>query len=314
MLAIESSSDSSSTPASQFPPSRGLPERIFLNDEGLRAGWSLLIYAAFCVMLEFAGQIIVGQFIGPGIDPYSPQNVLIEEVLTFASAYGAALLMAKLEKRPPDVYGLPIRGAFGKLFWQGVGLGFGEITLLIALITAFGGYSFGKIVMHGFAAWGWGFLWAAAFVAVGLSEEYLFRGYVQYTLARGLGFWPAAIALSLVFGAVHLTNPGEGPIGAASVAATGLVFAFALRRTGSLWLAVGWHASFDFGETFLFSIPNSGVVYDRHLSTAVLHGKPWLTGGTVGPEGSVFSFLILGVSALVIHLLFPAKKEKPAET
>ena len=87
-----------------------------------------------------------------------------------------------------------------------------------------------------------------------------------------------------------------------------LVFAFVLKRTGNLWLAVGWHASFDFGETFLFSVPDSGLVFDRHLSSAALHGPNWLTGGTVGPEGSVFSFLTMGISALVIHFLFPAKK------
>lgn len=313
-MAIESSPDSSPAPAPQLPPSSGLPDRIFLNDEGLRAGWSLLIYAAFLLMLEFVGQMIVGQFVGPAIESFSPQNVLIGEILSFASAYGAALLMAQLEKRSAGVYGLPLPGAFGKLFWQGVALGLSEIALLMTMITVFGGYSFGKIVMHGSALWGLGLLWALAFVAVGLSEEFLFRGYMQYTLARGLGFWPSAIALSLVFGAVHLRNPGEGPVGAASVAATGLVFALALRRTGNLWLAVGWHASYDFGETFLFSVPNSGVVYDQHLSAAALHGKPWLTGGTVGPEGSVFSFLILGASALVIHFLFPAGEEKPVQT
>src|SRR3989454_9403709 len=147
---------------------------------------------------------------------------------------------------------------------------------------------------------------------VGLSEEFLFRGYPQYTLARGMGFWPAAVCLSLVFGAAHLGNPGEGAAGAANVVVTGLVFALALRRTGNLWLAVGWHASFDFGETFLFSVPNSAVVYAQHLSTAALHGATWLTGGTVGPEGSVFSFLTLGISSLLIHLFFPAKKETSA--
>ena len=123
-----------------------------------------------------------------------------------------------------------------------------------------------------------------------------------------MGFWPAADCLSLVFGAAHLRNPGEGIVGAANVAVTGLVFAFALRRTGNLWFGVGWHASFDFGETFLFSVPNSGYVFDQHLSSAVLHGKAWLTGGTVGPEGSVFSFVTLGISALLIHYLFPANK------
>ena len=68
------------------------------------------------------------------------------------------------------------------------------------------------------------------------------------------------------------------------------------------------HASFDFGETFLFSVPDSGVLYYKHLSNALLHGKDWLTGGSVGPEGSVFSFFTMGVSALLIHWLFPAKK------
>src|SRR5204863_170214 len=76
----------------------------------------------------------------------------------------------------------------------------------------------------------WGMLWAVFFVFVGLFEEFLFRGYTQYTLADSIGFWPAAIVLSCLFGAVHLGNPGEGWVGAAGVVMIGLVFAFALRR------------------------------------------------------------------------------------
>jgi CAAX protease family protein len=276
----------------------------------LRSGWSLLIYAAFWLIIGFVAQIIVQQFMGFKIDSLSPRYLLLEEVVSFGSAYGAALLMARLERRPAGLYGLPTRQAFGKLFWLGILLGLAEVTLLLALIKVFGGYSFGRLVVHGASLLGWGVFWAVAFVFVGLAEEFLFRGYVQYTLAGGIGFWPAAVLLSMLFGFVHRGNPGEGIIGEANVAVTGVVFAFALRRTGNLWLAVGWHASFDFGETFLFSVPNSGVVYDQHLSSAVLHGGTWLTGGTVGPEGSVFSFLTMGVSALVIHLLFPAKREE----
>jgi len=238
--------------------------------------------------------------------------VILEELRSFLSAYAAAVLMARLERRPAGVYGLPLRQAFGGLFWLGILLGLGEVSLLVGLIAACGGYSFGTIVLHGSSLLDGAALWALAFTLVGLSEEFLFRGYPQYTLARGMGFWPAAVCLSLVFGAAHLGNPGEGAAGAANVVVTGLVFALALRRTGNLWLAVGWHASFDFGETFLFSVPNSGYVFDRHLSSAVLHGKTWLTGGTVGPEGSVFGFLTLGISAVLIHYLFPAKKHSNA--
>jgi hypothetical protein len=75
---------------------------------------------------------------------------------------------------------------------------------------------------------------------------------------------------------------------------------------------VGWHASFDFGETFLYSVPDSGMLLKHHLSSATLHGPAWLTGGTAGPEASAFSFLTMGISALIIHLLFPAKKKVSA--
>jgi uncharacterized protein len=308
-LTTESSTESSSTPAFQSPPPEGLASRIFLGPDGLRAGWSLLLYAAFSLMIWYVAEIFVLRVGGLTGNPRSPQSVGLSELLTFGSAYVAALLMARLEFRPASVYGLPVRQAFGRSFWQGFLLGLCEVSLLVGLIAAFGGYSFGKLDLHGTLLLGWGLYWAVAFVLVGSSEEFLYRGYAQYTLARGIGFWPAAACLSLLFGAGHLGNPGEGIVGVANVAVTGLVFAFALRRTGNLWLAVGWHASFDFGETFLFSVPNSGLVFDHHLSSAVLHGGTWLTGGTVGPEGSVFGFVTMGISALVIHFLFPAKKK-----
>lgn len=312
-MATESSADSSVTPSLQPPPPEGLPSKIFLNKEGLRSGWSLLVYIAFCLVIQFVTEMVLLPFTGHESDHYSAQNVCLAELGRFISVYGAALLMGLLERRPASLYGLPLRNTFGKAFWQGVLLGLGEVSLLLGLIATCGGYSFGKLALHGTEVLRWGGLWLVAFVFVGLSEEFLFRGYVQFTLARGIGFWPAAVALSFLFGAVHRENPGEGIVGLLSVAVTGLVFAFALRRTGNLWLAVGWHASFDFGETFVFSVPNSGLVFDHHLSNAVLQGGKWLTGGTVGPEGSVFSFLTMGISALVIHFLFPAKKEKHAE-
>lgn len=302
----EPSPESSSTPTFPSPPPEPLGNTIFIGQDGLRSGWSLLLFGVFFLTLAYAAQILA-QIIGLA-NPRSPQFVAIEELVSFASAYVAALVMARLEHRPAGVYGLPLGQAFRKSFWLGIFLGFCEVTLLVGLIAAFGGYSFGSLALPGSTLLGWGFLWAVAFLLVGFSEEFLFRGYAQYTLARGVGFWPAAVCLSLVFGAAHLRNPGEGIVGALNVAITGLVFALALRRTGNLWLAVGWHAAFDFGETFLFSVPDSGFVFDHHLSDAALHGPAWLTGGTVGPEGSVFGFLSMGISVLVIHFLFPAKK------
>jgi uncharacterized protein len=311
LLDIEASTKPSSPPHSTAPPSEGVPGKIFFNEEGgLRAGWRLLVYAAFVMGLGFVGGIVLLEFAPSTRDFFFPTYLFAEEAFSFLVVFGAALIMARIERRPVGVYGLPVRGAFGKLFWQGYLFGLIEISALIGLVYAFGGYSFGSLVLHGGELLRWGIMWAIVFVFTGLFEEFLFRGYTQYTLADGIGFWPAAILLSCSFGAVHLENRGEDWWGTASVATIGLVFAFALRRTGNLWFAVGWHASFDFGETFLYSVPNSGLVFDGHLSNASLHGPTWLTGGSVGPEASVFSFLIMGILALVVHLLFPARSSK----
>jgi hypothetical protein len=48
-------------------------------------------------------------------------------------------------------------------------------------------------------------------------------------------------------------------------------------------------------------------VFEGHLSNATMAGPEWLTGGSVGPEGSIFSFLTMAVAAFAIHKLFPAK-------
>jgi len=49
------------------------------------------------------------------------------------------------------------------------------------------------------------------------------------------------------------------------------------------------------------------------LTDAVLRGPVWLTGGTVGPEGSAFSFLTMAAAALYVHKVFPPEKTAGAD-
>ncbi len=281
------------------------PSPLFFNERGLRAGWRLLVY--LLLVLVGGAILLMGLrvFLTPKRGVPSEMILLSEEVVGFALVYGAALVMSRLESRPAGVYGLPMSEALGGKFWLGLLFGLLEVSLLVGLIGAFGGYSFGSLALHGNEIVQWGLFHLLLFFFVGLFEEFLFRGYMQYTLADGIGFWPAAILLSVVFGGVHLGNPGEGWVGAAGVVVVAFFFCFTLKRTGSLWYAVGLHASFDWGETYLYSVPNSGTTMQGNLSHAVLHGPTWLTGGTVGPEGSVFCFVTMGLQFLVVMWLFP---------
>ena len=87
----------------------------------------------------------------------------------------------------------------------------------------------------------------------------------------------------------------------------GLLALYSLQRTGSLWFAVGMHAGFDWTETYFYGVPDSGMLAQGHLLNSSFHGPDWLTGGTVGPEGSYLVFLLLILSAIGIDFMFPAK-------
>jgi len=282
---------------------------IFHNDQGLRAGWRIVMYIAMVLIFSTAMNFALDKiFHLPKTNSPAPWQIFLQEFLLFVIVFLPACFMAWLERRSVGDYGLPSHSLFATRFWQGCALGVVEVVMLMGCIAVFGGYSFGSLDLHGSGIFKWGLFWVLLFTVVGLFEEFTFRGYLQFTLADGIGFWPAAWVLSLGFGAVHLGNKGEGWVGAAGVAMIGLIFALTLKRTGNLWLVVGWHAAFDFGETFFFSVPNSGAVFPGHLSNATLHVPTWLTGGSVGPEGSAFSFATMAAAALFIHKDFPARK------
>ena len=121
---------------------------------------------------------------------------------------------------------------------------------------------------------------------VGFFEEFLFRGYPQFTLSTGIGFWPAALCFRACSGCGHMGNPGETWVGGVGVALAALLFCVSLRLTGNLWFAIGMHAAWDWAETYFFGVADSGMPANGHLLNTTLSGNKWMTGGTVGPEAA----------------------------
>jgi uncharacterized protein len=289
---------------------------VFVGPDGIRAGWRLALFVAFFSVLLFLVQ--GGMRLIPGLaatakqarqgNVLTPQFELIFESASLVIALLSAAIMGRIEKRPFGAYGMPWVGAFGRMFWQGAVWGLGFESLEMLAIYALGGFTFGTLAVAGSELLRYAFLWAISFAVVGMFEEFLFRGYAQFTLASGVGFWPAAAALSAIFGAVHLTNPKEGWVGALSVFLFGMFACFTLRRTGSLWFAVGFHAAGDYAETFVFSVPDSGLLATGHLLNSSLHGPRWLAGGFIGPEGSLLCFVMFAIAFPAFHWAYPAQK------
>lgn len=296
------------------PPESGL-RRIFFGPNGLRAGWRLLIFAAiltvFFVTLHFVGKI--SSHGRPPQRAFTATGIAIGEGVVFVVFVLASWIMTRIEGRTMGDYGLPGRKAFQKQFWQGAVVGFAALTILLGTLRGLGVFNFGTVALHGGSLAKFAALWGVAFVLVGFTEEFSLRGYPQFTLTSGIGFWPAAILLSIGFGALHLGNHGEDWLGALSAGSFGFLFCLILRRTGDLWMAIGFHAAWDWGETFFYGVPNSGEVAPGHMLDSSFHGSKLLTGGSVGPEGSIFCFVILILCWMLFHFwLREVKYPNPA--
>jgi len=83
-------------------------------------------------------------------------------------------------------------------------------------------------LLGGLTAWKYALGRGLVFLLVGVFEESLLRGYLQYTLSRGIGFWWAALLLSKAFALGHQGNGGESVLGIAKVCTAGLVFCLSL--------------------------------------------------------------------------------------
>jgi len=272
--------------------------KLFLGPQGLRAGWGLLIYLVLFNLMGGLLFLVLQRVLNiPDNPPWTPGLLLGGEAVQLVFALVATAILGRIEKRPFAAYGVALRAAFGKLFWEGALWGILSIGAVIGMMALAGGYTVSGLAIHGAAALGSTILWALAFLFIGLFEEIYFRGYPLATLTRGLGFWPAALLLSLLFGALHyFQKPMETWMDFASVALIGLFFCVSIRRTGSVWLAIGWHFTYNFGSMFVFGGPNTGnhgQPIPGHLLDSAFHGPAWLTGGPMGPEASVFIFVVI---------------------
>ena len=284
---------------------------IFVGPNGLRAGWRLLIYYGLMFAFVFTSRF-VRYLIHPGPRPrltvLDPVAGIYSRGLAFLFAALPAVFLARIEHEKWDHYGLVLRRAFRSEFWYGALWGFGGLSVVMLLLRFGHFYAIDGVALSGWDILKYGALWAVVMLFVGLFEEFSLRGYPQCTLASGIGFWPAALFLSFLFLLGHIANGGENWLGLTDVFLFGLFASFTLWRTGNLWFAVGVHAAWDWGLTFLYSGPNSGLLATRQLLKVRFSGPAWLSGGSAGPEGSAIN-IALDLLWFVVFALIYRKRQ-----
>jgi membrane protease YdiL (CAAX protease family) len=297
--------------------------RIFIGADGLRAGWSFALFYTMCALLQQSVLAIFRHLHRLNPDELRhiaryPSQLLITEGIPFLAVAFATFLMSRIERRSLSAYGIGRTQGAAKQFLGGLFWGASLLSILVFILWLLHLLVFDGLLLSGTAALRFAVEWALGFICVALFEESISRGFIQFTLSRGIagplrftraapyatviGFWATAIFTSYLFGSGHSHNTAESTIGLWTAGLFGFVLSFSLWRTGSLWWAIGIHTSWDWAQSFLFGVADSGHIVAFHLLGSHPQGSPYLSGALVGPEGSIFAIPVIASAAVAVLL------------
>jgi len=235
---------------------------VFIGPHGLRAGWSILLFAALYYLFR---EVIGTLFFATGLVHDTPADsaaaVLVAELVPFFALIAAGLIMILIEDTSIDRR-IPSYNLVGprriRHFVSGLVAGFAALSLLVAALAWGGWLRFGAASQSAAQAAAIGALWAIAFLLVGSVEEGLFRCYALSTLTRGINFWWALAAQVAICLYLALNGGGNGAWGVYAAAAIGFFPCLALHQRAAarsaFWQAA-WVTSTFFG---FYHTSNSG--------------------------------------------------------
>jgi membrane protease YdiL (CAAX protease family) len=141
------------------------------------------------------------------------------------------------------------------------------------------------------------------FILTGVLEETLIRGVLFRILEKSLGSWVALGISAVIFGGLHLLNPGATLLNAAAISIEGgVLLAAAFMLTRRLWLCIGIHIAWNFTQGGIFSVAVSGG-QSKGLLQSKMVGPDWLTGGTFGAEASVVALAVCAAAGIALLVL-----------
>jgi membrane protease YdiL (CAAX protease family) len=270
----------------------------------------------FWVVGELALQPLLGNGVSALLRAWHLGNgltaavIALFELSTLVMVVVLTALFSYFEGRGIFDYGLPLAQAFGTRFWEGIVVGTVWPTIVALLMIALGGMRVAGLALHGGQLAGAAAAWFGTMLIVGLSEEMWFRGYLLQTLRKGIGFWAAAIVLSLWFTGEHyFFKPGENVWDCITLFAFGMLVCFSVLRTGNLWFGVGLHTAFDFMQFFVIGTRNGGQVPVARLLDVTFPGPAWVNGGSLGTEASVLMYPLFVAAFVYVALRFPAQRD-----
>ena len=147
-----------------------------------------------------------------------------------------------------------------------------------------------------------------AFDYLGATGEELYGRVAVLLVAQGLVGWRGAVLVSgLMFSVLHLGNPGADWLWLSRLFVQGTLLACAVYRTGSVWWSVGYHTGWNWASAPLFGAAGSGFLDQGHVLNFTPTGSRWITGGPIGPEGSIYAFVAVLCAFTLLVVTVPSR-------
>ncbi len=150
------------------------------------------------------------------------------------------------------------------------------------------------------------FLYAFLMVFIQSSSEELWcRGYMYERILIHYPLWAAVLANGIFFGLIHIFNDGATVFAIAEIAVCGISYSLVRWYTGSIWMVMGIHTMWNFTQSFLFGLPNSGLVSEVSiLHLDAMNGVSNLfynyEFGVEGGTPSIIMDALLGIICLIL--------------
>jgi membrane protease YdiL (CAAX protease family) len=272
---------------------------VYTSQGRVRAVWRLVAFVLFTLVALAVLQVALRPFAGAIVRSVG-QMTAEGWILVLGLIVGHAASLHVIDRRGWDTVALDPRAARPAALLGGALLGVAAIGIPIGLLLAVGWL---RIVPTPDGSW-WGV--AARVTAVlapaALYEELLMRGYFFAVLRESVGGLVALLVTSVVFGLLHLQNPGADVRSTLIVTLAGFFLGGVLLATRSLYAAWMAHLGWNWAMAVLFHAPVSGLPFATPDYQTVDAGPDWATGGSWGPEGGAGAALGMAAGLLLLIL------------
>ena len=281
-------------------------KNYFINPEEkrLRAGWRIgiffVVYILFSRVLTKLAFSLTGKLDRTTWDWWVARGFLV----IIASTIVVWLVRKFIDKKSFVSLGLKFNSLAVKDFFVGLGISALMIGALYIVFLSIGLIEIKSIGWAGniSAVLGIIFWFFGIGLAIGWSEELVFRGYILQNMKEGMGIKLAVIISCILYGVMHMANPGSTILSGTLIALIGFLRIYGWLSTGQLWLSMGMHAGWDFIQGPILGLTVSGMKTES-LMVSNIYGAEWLTGGSFGPEAGilVLPFLALGLIVMFLY-------------